>query len=76
MIQHPEILEDFERRWTAGQPADYEENLRIMNAMALWAKKVGQFPRQDLLEGLDEIIAFSRILRRVRTGPEKDRQGL
>jgi hypothetical protein len=73
MIQHPEILEDFERHWNAGQPADYEENLRMMNAMALWAKKMGQFPRQDLLEGMDEIIAFTRVLHRVRTSPKKDR---
>jgi hypothetical protein len=76
MVQHPEILEDFERRWDARQPADYEEHLRMMNAMCLWAQKMGQFPRRDLLEGVEEIVNFSRILRRVRSSPEKNRQGL
>jgi hypothetical protein len=72
MVRNPDILEAFERQWNARQPVDYEENLRMMNAMGLWAMKMGQFPRRDLLEGVDELIAFSRILRRVRSSPEKD----
>jgi hypothetical protein len=73
MVQNPELLEAFERRWIAQHPAGYAENLRMMEAMRLWAKQLGQFPRKDLLEGLDDLIAFSRRLRHVRPGSEKDR---
>ncbi|MBN2578023.1 MAG: hypothetical protein JXB10_03450 [Pirellulales bacterium] len=72
MVRNPEIWEAFERQWSAEHPAVYEENLRMMNAMGLWAKKMGQFPRSDLWEGIDEIIAFSRVLHRVRPTPEKN----
>jgi len=68
MIRNPAMLEEFERRWVASQPADFQANLRMADEMYRWARKLGKFPGPDLLEGVEVNIRLARILRSVRSG--------
>jgi len=68
-IRNPAILRDFERRLTASESADFRANLRMVDEMYRYARKLGKFPGPDLMEGVDLNIRLARVLRSVRRTP-------
>jgi len=73
MIQNPAMLREFERRWVASQPADFLANLRLVDEMYRYARKLGKFPGPDPMEGVEVNIRLARVLRSVRGDPERAR---
>ncbi len=67
MIKNPEILEEFERQLIASEPANYEKNMRIYEAMWREARALGVFPGKNLLEGIEGDIRIAKILHRQNT---------
>jgi len=69
MIQNAAMLRDVERRWIASQPADLRANLRLVDELYRYARKLGKFPGPDPLEGVEVNVRLASILRSVRTAP-------
>ena len=44
------MLREVERRWIASQPVDFRANLRMVDEMYRYARKLGKFPGPDLME--------------------------
>ncbi len=67
MIKDPEGWQAWEDAYIRSEPADYQRNLRIFEAMCEHARKLGQFPSQDPLEGIEFKIRLARDLNALRT---------
>lgn len=59
----------FEHELVATQKLDFAENLRLVDAMYEYARKLGKFTAEDALEGLDKNIRLAAVLHRVRRTP-------
>jgi hypothetical protein len=66
MVKNPHILEAFEREETRRTKCDFEQNMRIFEALYEEAVLLGVFPSGDPLEGIDLKIKIARILNGVR----------
>lgn len=62
MVKNPEILQEFEDKFTREHDTTFEQRLEIFEQMRLWAVKMGAFPRMDPYEGLQTIIDMARVL--------------
>lgn len=62
MIRDWSAWTEWERRWIAEQPTDFESNLRMLNAMYSWARQLGAFPPADPMEGIEVDIRIARAL--------------
>jgi hypothetical protein len=60
---------EFEARLIASEPANLEANLRLVDALYEHARKLGQFPGPDPLEGIEVNIRLSRVFRSVHGTP-------
>jgi hypothetical protein len=69
MIRNPAVLAAFERRLIASEPVDFRANLRMADEMWRWAKKLGQFPGSNLLEGMEIHTRMARVFSSVRRTP-------
>jgi len=67
MIRDPEAWQAWENELIRSEPADYEENLKIFEAMCEHARRLGAFPPKDPLEGIELKIKFARDLNALRT---------
>ncbi len=65
MIQNIEKWHTFELAWAASQKPDYAENLRLLEDMYLYARKLGKFSAEDAMEGIEKNIHLAGILNRV-----------
>jgi hypothetical protein len=62
MVKNPERVERFERRLIYGQEPDYQENLRIAEALYLEAVHLGVWPPKDPLEGIETLLETTRLI--------------
>lgn len=67
MIKDPAAWEKWENDYIRSQPADYQQNLRIFEALYEHARKLAVFPPQDPLEGIEDKIRMARILNGLRS---------
>lgn len=69
MLRRHPLLDAFEKEQMRKEPPDYWRNLRIYEAMYEQARRLGIFPLQDPLEGIEHDIALVQALNRVRHDP-------
>lgn len=66
MIKHPELVEAFENSLVRAAPADFFQNLKIVEALYREACLLGVFPLKDPLEGIEVDLRLAKVLN-VRT---------
>jgi hypothetical protein len=66
VITNRERFEQFERELIRSRKADYQENLKIFEALYREAVLLGVLPLKDPLEGLEVDIRMARVLNSVR----------
>jgi hypothetical protein len=59
---------EFERDFVAAQRSDYAENLRLLDGMYDYARKLGKLTADDALDGIEKTIRVARVINCVR-GP-------
>jgi hypothetical protein len=69
MIRDVERWRAFEHQLSVEQKLDYAENLRLVEEMYLYARKLGRFTAEDALDGIDKTIRLASVLHRVRRTP-------
>ena len=62
MIKDVAFWEGWEARTVLSQPADFQQNLRLMEAMYDHARWLGIFPQANPLEGLENDISLAKAL--------------
>ncbi|QPD03507.1 MAG: hypothetical protein Nkreftii_001281 [Candidatus Nitrospira kreftii] len=62
MIQHPEIVQAFERAWIRRTPHSYARNVEIVVALFHEARVLGAWPPKDLLDGIDTDVRLALAL--------------
>jgi len=62
MIRRPELVEAFERELQRRQPLDYQQNLRIAEALYEEARALGVLPLKDPLDGIEAKIRLVKAL--------------
>lgn len=62
MIKDRALWEEWEARFVASQPADFQRNLRLLEAMYEHARSLGAFPPLDPLAGLEAKIKLAQKL--------------
>jgi hypothetical protein len=74
MIKDTALWEKWEAQTVLSQPADFQRNLRLLDAMYEHARALGAFPPADALAGLETKIALAKALN-VRPAAGTDRTG-
>jgi hypothetical protein len=72
MIKDPAGWQAWEDELIRSEPADYQRNLRIFEAMYEHARGLGVFPPKDPLEGIEFKIKFARDLNALGTSKPID----
>ncbi len=62
MVRDPTFWAEWEARYIASQPADFQRNLKMLEAMYEYARFLGVFPLADPLEGLETDIRVAKAL--------------
>jgi hypothetical protein len=62
MVIQPDLWAEWESGYVASEPADFQRNLKIMEAMYEHARALGVFPLVDPLEGLETDIRVAKAL--------------
>jgi len=65
MITNPELVARFEKERIRRAKPDYEQNIRIVEALLLEAISLGAFPPKDPLEGIEVDIRLAKVLNSV-----------
>ena len=65
MVQNGHLLEELDRTIAQQHPLTVEQKYAILNAMYDYARKVGRFPPEDPLEGLEVDLRLAELLRHV-----------
>ena len=60
MIKDVAGWQAWEDEYIRGEPVEYRQNLRMFEAMVEHARKLGKFPPQDPLEGIEFKLRFVR----------------
>ena len=66
MIKHPELVAAFENTLVRTTPADFFQNLKIIEALYREACLLGVFPLRNPLEGIEVDLRLAKVLN-VRT---------
>ena len=66
MLRDARKFQEFEDRLVASEDRGYVSNLRILNGLYEYARRMGAFPPQEPLDGLDVDIYLARTLNSVR----------
>ncbi|MGH9431825.1 MAG: hypothetical protein ACRD3T_09805 [Terriglobia bacterium] len=69
MIKDTVFWESWEAHAVLSQPADFQQNLRLLDAMYEHARRLGIFPGADPLAGLEAKLRLAEALN-VPTTPE------
>jgi hypothetical protein len=69
MIRGVQRWRAFEDEWVAANTLDYAENLRLVDSMYEYARKLGKFTAEDALEGIEKTIRVARAINSVRRTP-------
>jgi hypothetical protein len=75
MIKDRHYWEAWEAQGPLREPVNFQQNLRLFQAMYDWARKLGALPPADPLAGLETKIRVARILNHVRGPAGTDRSG-
>lgn len=67
MIKDPQGWQAWEDAYIRSEPANYQRNLLIFEAMCEHARMLGKFPPADSLEGIEYKIRLARDLNALRT---------
>jgi len=62
MIRHPDLVEDFERKYAAEHRLDYSQSLAIYEALFEHAQRLGVLQSRDPLDGIENDIRLARML--------------
>jgi hypothetical protein len=62
MIKDAALWEKWEAQTVLSQPAEFQRNLRLLDAMYEHARALGAFPPTNPLEGLETKIALAKAL--------------
>jgi hypothetical protein len=62
MLIRDSLLDDFEKEQIAKSPPDYFHNLQIFESLYEEAKKLGVFPLENPLEGIEVDIRLAAVL--------------
>jgi len=65
MITNPEIVAQFERELIRSTKPNYEQNIKIVEALLREAISMGAFPPKDPLDGIEVEIRIARVLNSV-----------
>ncbi|MGH9405279.1 MAG: hypothetical protein ACRD3D_05505 [Terriglobia bacterium] len=71
MIKNVQAWQKWEDEFTGREPPDFQQNLKLLEAMYEYACRMGRFPRADPLEGLESRIRLARAFN-ARTPPGSD----
>jgi hypothetical protein len=66
MIKNAKRLKEFEYELIRQTKADYCQNVKIVNYMLEYAKKLKKFPPKNRLDGIDVDIRFAKAINNVR----------
>jgi len=66
MIRRLDLVEAFERELQRRQPVDYQQNLRIAEALYEEARALGVFPLKDPLDGIEVDVRLAQALNAIR----------
>jgi hypothetical protein len=66
MIRDVERRRAFERELSVNEKPDYAENLRLVEGMYVYARRLGRFSAEDALDGIEKNIRLAAVLHRVR----------
>ena len=69
MIRRPDLIEAFEHEYQRRQPHDYQQNLRIAEALYEEARALGILPLKDPLDGIEVKIRLAKALNAVKKIP-------
>ncbi len=69
MIRNTDCWREFEAAWIASRKPDFAANLRIVDGMYHFARKMGKFTAADARDGLDKTIKLAAVLHHVRGTP-------
>lgn len=69
MVRRPDLIEAFERELQRRQPVDYQQNLRIAEALYEEACALGVLPLKDPLDGIAVKIRLAKALNSVTEVP-------
>lgn len=61
MIKDVEFWERWKAQQIASEPADFQRNLAIMEAMYEHARLLGAFPPAEPLEGIEDKIRLAKV---------------
>jgi hypothetical protein len=61
MVKNPEILEQFENDLIRGKKADFEQNLKIVEALHEYALELGVFGKHPL-DGLEVDLRIAKVV--------------
>ena len=62
MIKNPDLWGSWEARGPLREPADFQRNLSLLDAMYEYARLLGRFPPADPLEGLCAKVKMARVV--------------
>lgn len=62
MIQHPELVQGFERALIRRTPFSYAHNVEIVEALCEEARHLGAWPVADPLGGIDTDVRLARAI--------------
>jgi len=74
MIRDVQAWQAWEDAWIAGEPVDFERNLRLYEAMYELAVALGVLPTKDPLEGIEDKIRWVKMLH-VSANPAETGEG-
>jgi len=65
MIKDRDFWQSWQRKRGKTEEVDFFKNVRTYEEMYRWARKLGAFPPQDILEGIEIDIKVARIINSV-----------
>ena len=66
MVKNSKILDRFEKEIIRKSKSGYEENVKVVNELLKYARKMRKFPPKDKFEGLEIDIQFAKVINSVR----------
>ena len=69
MIKNTLAWREFEDDLVRSEPPDFERNLRLFEAMRLWAIHLGVWEREDPMDGIQLVIRVAKVLNHVFGNP-------
>lgn len=66
MIKDKKFLEELEREIIKSLKMDVEKNLRIFQELLKFARELGKFPPENLLEGIEIDIKYARAINGIK----------